>query len=99
MAVKYLLKTVETYRLETGVDVKDFEEWLQEDAKRQRYTLNGFSWVEKSSKDDEWFTVTVKKTFEKEKDPDLPLKTINYETYVEEINAEMEDMDMEEDFE
>ncbi len=88
MSVKYLLKTVENYRLETLSDVKDFHEWLQEDAKRQGYTLNGFSWTEKSTKDDCWYNTRVTKAFEKEKDPDLPLKAIAYETY-----AKLEDED------
>lgn len=97
--IKYLLKTVENYRIECMTDVTDFHEWLQEDAKKQRYTLAAFSYTEKQTKDDEWYNVKVTKVFEKEKDPDLPLKEITYTTYVEEINAEMEDTDMEEDFE
>ena len=97
MAVKYLLKTVETYRLEALVDVKDFHEWLQEDAKRQRYILNGFSWVEKTSKkdQDDYYVVTVKKSHMNEKDPDLPLKEITYETYAK-LDDEQEDLDIDE---
>ena len=95
MAVKYLLKTIETYRLEALVDVKDFHEWLQEDAKRQRYILNGFSWTEKQSKEDEWYNVKVTKIFEKEKDPDLPLKEITYETYAK-LDDTQDELDIDE---
>lgn len=98
--IKYLLKTTEMYRIETLDDVKKWHEEVLRDAVRQRYTLNSFSYQEKNTKDgDSYYVVKCVKAFEKEKDPDLPLKEITYTTYVEEINTEMEDMDMEEDFE
>lgn len=94
MAVKYLLKTTEVYRLETMSDVEGFHKWLQKDADDQGYQLIGFSWKEKfrSSKGevvDEWYVVSATKVFEDEKEPDLPLRTVSYETY--EIERDEED--------
>lgn len=98
MAIKYLLKTTEVYRLETMGDVEDFHKWLQEDADKQGYQLVGFSWKEKKQSVkgeiiDEWYVVSATKMFENEKEPDLPLRKISYDTYeidrVEPVSIEL----------
>lgn len=93
--VKYLLKTVETYRLEALCDVKQFHEDVLSDATMQRYMVTGFSYKEKTSKDDQFYEVSVTKQFNEAKDPDLPLKEITYTTYAELLEDEMEDIDFE----
>lgn len=103
MAVKYLLKTTEVFRLETMTDVEDFHKWLQEDADKQGYQLVGFSWKEKSRASkgevvDEWYVVSATKMFENEKEPDLPLRRINYDTY-EIDHEELINIELGEDFE
>jgi hypothetical protein len=88
--VKYLIATTETYRIDNSeVDLKEFQEWLQEDAKRKRYTVTAFSYQERKTKDDEWLRVRVTKAFNEEKCPDLPLKEIVYQTY--EVQFDNED--------
>ena len=63
--IKYLLKNTAEYRIDDMDDVKKFHEKLQKEAKDGGYTLNSFSWAEKSAKVDgdvEYFYV-VKATF------------------------------------
>lgn len=86
MAIKYLLKTTETYRLETLSDVEEFHDKLKEDAEEQGYQLVGFSYTNKEKKEkgevvDEWCLVKVIKQFNEEKDPFTPLRHIAYDNF------------------
>lgn len=100
MAVKYLIKTTETLRLECMSDVEDYHKWLQRDADKQGYQLVGFSWKEKCKRvkgeiADEWFVVSATKVFADEKDPDLPLRQVTYDMYEVELTNEIEPVSIE----
>lgn len=87
MAVKYLLKATEEYRLESLEDVKQFHESMEKDAETQDYTLGSFGWVEKPIKEgkevvDSYFVVKLVKIFDEAKDPEkAPMKSVTYEHY------------------
>lgn len=87
MAVKYLLKTTEEYRLETLDDVKQFHETLEKDAVAQEYILSSFAWTEKYEKEkgeviSSYFVVKAVKTFDEAKAPEQsPLDSITYTHY------------------
>jgi hypothetical protein len=72
--IKYLLKNTAEYRIDDIEDVKKFHEQLQEQAKEGGYTLNSFSWSEKSSKLDGdieiYFVVKATFIFNVAKDPE-----------------------------
>lgn len=77
--MKYLIKTVETYRVGSEKEAKD----LIESAKAEKvYTLSKYSSEYKCSKAkgeivDEWYRVTLTKDFTPEKEPDT-LAEVNY---------------------
>lgn len=80
--MKYLLKTVETYRVATEDEAKK----LIEDAKRDRnFTLVKYlsEMREQKSKGeviDSWYRVTLTKAFTDEKEPDTTV-IVNYQSY------------------
>ena len=71
--MKYLIKTVETYRVANETEAKQ----LIESAKKDRsYTLSKYSSEYKCSKSkgeivDEWYRVVLTKDFCSEKEPDV----------------------------
>jgi len=87
LAVKYLLKTTEEFRLETLDDVKQFHTNLEKDAAEQEYNLSGFSWSEKYEKEKgevigSYFVVKAIKVFDEAKMPEQsPLESITYSHY------------------
>jgi hypothetical protein len=96
--VRYLVKTTEQYRIDASeVDLKEFQEKLKEDAERQGYMVTHFSYTEVTRKDDEWYRIKVVKEFEKESEPDLPLKSVSYERYASfgELDGTDEPVDVE----
>jgi hypothetical protein len=80
--MKYLLKTVETYRVATEDEAKK----LIEEAKRDRnFTLVKYlsEMREQKAKGeviDSWYRVTLTKAFTNEKEPDTTV-TVNYKAY------------------
>lgn len=80
--MKYLLKTVETYRVATEDEAKK----LIEDAKKDRnFTLVKYlsEIREQKSKGeviDSWYRVTLTKAFTDEKEPDTTV-IVNYQSY------------------
>lgn len=80
--MKYLLKTVETYR----VAIEDEAKKLIEDAKKDRnFTLVKYlsEMREQKSKGeviDSWYRVTLTKAFTDEKEPDTTV-IVNYQSY------------------
>lgn len=67
MVKKYLLKTTETYRVESYPEVEMFENELRND---DNFTLIDFGYTEKFDKktEQEYFVVRVKKVFNAEKE-------------------------------
>lgn len=70
--MKYLIKTVETYRVASEKEAKELIEQSKAD---KSYTLSKYSSEYKSTKAkgeivDEWFRVTLTKEFTSEKEPD-----------------------------
>lgn len=77
---KYLIKTVETYRVDSEAEAKQLIEEAKED---HRYNLTRYltEHRERKSKgeiEDEWKRVTLTKNFNEEKDADIDV-TITYE--------------------
>lgn len=69
--MKYLINTVETYRVATVDDVETLHEQLKQDS---RFTIASFSYKTKQVKQkgdivDEYQLVSVKKLFNDEKEP------------------------------
>lgn len=69
--MKYLINTVETYRVATVEDVETLHEQLKQDS---RFTIVSFSYKTKQVKQkgeiiDEYQLVSVKKLFNDEKEP------------------------------
>ena len=78
--MKYLINTVETYRVKTVDDVEKLHEELKDDV---NFTLAAFSYKTKYIKQkgeiiDEYQLVTVKKIFNEEKEP-MSIVNIVYE--------------------
>lgn len=78
--MRYLLTTTEKYRVGT---VEEAEALHEEFLKDGRYTLNSFGYTTKYIKEkgqivEEYQVVTVKKTFNEEKEPTTDV-AINYE--------------------
>ena len=76
--MKYLISTVETYRLDTEAEA----DVLIEEAKSEG-SLNKYSCVERFRKSkgeiiDSWYKVTLTKTFTDEKEPDRNV-SVSYE--------------------
>lgn len=66
--MRYLLKTVETWRVDTVADALNMREEMSSDL---NYDLTEFKYTEKYDKkmDEDYVLVTVKKTITSEKDP------------------------------
>lgn len=78
--MKYLIKTVETYRVGSEKEAKDLIESAKVD---KSYTLSKYASEYKCSKAkgeivDEWYRVTLTKDFTPEKEPDASVE-ISYE--------------------
>lgn len=78
--MKYLINSVDTYRVATVADVEALHEELKNDS---HFILAAFSYKTKTIKSkgdiiDEYQLVTVKKLFNEEKEPDSFIE-INYE--------------------
>lgn len=80
--MKYLLKTVETYRVATEDEAKRL---IEEAKKDKNFTLVKYlsEIREQKSKGeviDSWYRVTLTKTFTDEKEPDTTV-TVNYQSF------------------
>ena len=69
--MKYLINTTEVFRVSTIEEVEALQEEVKTDG---RYDLASFSYKYKCQKQkgeiiDEWYQVSIKKTFNDEKDP------------------------------
>lgn len=96
--MKYLLKTVETYRVATEDEAKR----LIEEAKKDRnFTLVKYlsEMREQKAKGeviDSWYRVTLTKAFTDEKEPDTTV-TINYNSYAGVFPSPKAEDDMEDE--
>lgn len=73
--MKYLLKTSFEYRIDEFENVEKFHEKLLEEANDGGYTLNSFSWTEKTKKAqgevvDAWYIVKFTFIFNEATDPE-----------------------------
>ena len=80
---KYLISTVETYRVDTETQVKEL---IEEAKANPYYKLSKYASQKKEKKAkgeivDEWFRVTLTKVFEDEKDP-YAEATIEYKSNI-----------------
>jgi len=80
MARKYLLKTVETYRVANEEDAKELIEEAKNDGGfvLARYSTENKELKAKGDVVDEWKRVTLTKVFNNEKEPEIDI-TISYE--------------------
>ena len=74
--MKYLIKSVETYRVETDTEAAQI---IEEAKKDNRYSLIKYESVHKEKKQkgeviDEWYRVTLHKVFNNEAEPDSYVK-------------------------
>ena len=81
--MKYLVRTVETYRVATEAEAKKVIEEAKAD---KAYTLSKYSSEYKCSKAkgevvDEWYRVILTKDFNTEKEPDRSVE-VNYKTEI-----------------
>ena len=77
--VKYLLKTVENYRVNNVEEAKQLHREMIADGLEQGYSVTSFSYSSKFAKEkgeivDEWLNVKITKEFQSEKDPYIPFK-------------------------
>lgn len=87
--IKYLIKSTNEIRIETKSEVDEFHEKLQ--AKAQDLNCRVTSWqeAEKQKKSggevvEEWYIVKYTLTFNDPKNPEVPLKSIEY-NMIEEV--------------
>ncbi len=73
--MKYLLKAVDTYRLDTLAEVENLHQAFLDD---RNFELVAFNYKHKTTKDDDYFVVAATKIFTEEKTPDL-VYDVNYE--------------------
>lgn len=62
---KFLKKSVETYRIDTEEEVLQFQEEIRND---NTFDLTKFQWSHKITKSDDYFQVSVEKTFYTDED-------------------------------
>ena len=96
--MKYLLKTVETYRVATEDEAKRL---IEEAKKDKNFTLVKYlsEIREQKSKGeviDSWYRVTLTKAFTDEKEPDTTV-TINYNSYAGAFPSPKVEDDMEDE--
>ena len=70
--MKYLIKTTEIYRADSEQEAKDF---IEEQKRNSSYTVDKYSSEYKCSKAkgeiiDEWYRISIVKSFTNEKEPD-----------------------------
>lgn len=73
--IKYLLTTTETYRVENENDATALIEAAK---KSTKYSLTKYNCVHKEKKEDEWWTVTLVKLFNLEKEPENSFIDVSY---------------------
>lgn len=81
--IKYLIKSTNELRIETKSEVDEFHEKLQAEAADLNCRVTSWQEAEKQKKAggevvDEWFIVKYTLTFNDPKDPEIPLKSIEY---------------------
>lgn len=74
--MKYLLKAVDTYRLETLEEVDRLHHKLLDD---ERFELVAFTYKHKTTKDDDYFVAAATKVFSEEKVPPEIMYDADYE--------------------
>lgn len=81
--IKYLIKSTNELRIETKPEVDEFHEKLQAEAADLNCRVTSWQEAEKQKKAggevvEEWFIVKYTLTFNDPKNPDVPLKSIEY---------------------
>ena len=81
--IKYLIKSTNELRIETKSEVDEFHEKLQTEAADLNCRVTSWQEAEKQKKAggevvDEWFIVKYTLTFNDPKNPEIPLKSIEY---------------------
>lgn len=81
--IKYLIKSVNEFRIETMDDVEEFHKQLQAKAEDEGFTLGSFAWSEKTVKEkgdvvDTYYQVKAQFVFNILRDPEYPLKDIEF---------------------
>ena len=83
MAVHYLIKSQNEYRVDSMPEVEDFHKRLQDEAAENGYTLTSFQWNEKTIREkgevvDTYYQVKSTFVFNTLKEPDSPFFTVEF---------------------
>jgi hypothetical protein len=81
--IKWLVKSTNEIRIETKSEVDEFHKQLQDEADEMGCRITSWQEAEKQKKAggevvEEWFIVKYTLTFNDPKNPDVPLKSIEY---------------------
>ena len=81
--IKYLIKSVNEFRIETMSEIEEFHKQLQSKAENEGFTLGSFSWTEKTTKEkgeviETYYQVKAQFIFNTLRDPERPLKSIEF---------------------
>lgn len=82
--IKYLIKSTNEIRVETKDEADDLHKMLTKEAEEKDFTLAAWSETKKEKKAkgeivEEWYIVKYTFIFNDAKDPERPLKSINYD--------------------
>ena len=92
--IKFLLKSVNEYRVETKEDADALHKQIEEEAITNGWTLSGWTETYKTRKAqgeivEEWFVCKSTVVFNDQKEPETPLRSIDYNMidYVEDTTS------------
>ena len=83
--IKFLLKSTNEYRVETKEDADALHKQIEEEATANGWTLSGWNETYKTRKAqgeivEEWFVCKSTVVFNDQKEPETPLRSIEYHT-------------------
>lgn len=84
--IKFLLKSVNEYRVETKEDADALHKQIEEEATGNGWTLTGWTETYKTKKSqgeivEEWFVCKATVVFNDPKEPEIALKNIEYNMF------------------
>lgn len=87
--IKWLIKSTNEIRIETKSEVEEFHAYIQEKAESLHCRLTSWQEVEKQKKAqgeiiEEFYIVKYTLTFNEAKDPETPLRSIEYNLFNQE---------------
>lgn len=84
--IKYLIKATNEYRVETKEDADALHKQIEEEATNNGWVLSGWTETYKTRKSqgeivEEWFVCKSTVVFNDAKEPDFPLRSIDYNMF------------------